>query len=183
MQSHCPSKTLLFLLWPLLLGACRSAPKLGAPAGPDAAGIDSVLQDLYAVISGPAGEPRDWDRFRELFAPEARLVARAGATDQDGMRVQVMTPDDYIRQAEPYFAQSGFHESELARRVELFGDLAHVFSTYESRVAPEDELPFQRGINSIQLLRSADGWKVLHLTWESENDRRPLPECYLISPP
>lgn len=156
---------------------------MSAPAGPEAAAIDSVLDELYAVISGPAGEARDWDRFRELFAPDARLVARAGAADQAGMQVQVMAPDDYLRQAQPFFDQRGFYESELTRRVEQFGDLAHVFSTYESRVAPEDEQPFQRGINSIQLLRGADGWKILHLFWESENDRRPLPERYLISPP
>ena len=49
--------------------------------------------------------------------------------------------------------RDGFFEQEIARKVEAFGDFAHVWSTYEGRRTPADEKPFLRGINSIQLVR------------------------------
>ena len=63
-----------------------------------------------------------------------------------------MSPDDYAKRAGANFEKNAFFESELARRVETFGSIAHVFSTYESRRAP-GEKPFARGINSFQLVK------------------------------
>ena len=36
--------------------------------------LDSTIKTLYAVISGEKGEARDWDLFRHLFHPEAKLI-------------------------------------------------------------------------------------------------------------
>ena len=46
---------------------------------------------------------------------------------------------------------NGFFEHEISRTVETFGSISQVFSTYESRRRADDEKPFARGINSIQL--------------------------------
>lgn len=139
----------------------------------DDAAIASVISDVYAVISGPAG-PRDWVKFKALFVPEGRLVpvGARGAT--------VLTPDGYIERAGAMMAKEGFFESEIARRVERYGNVAHVFSTYESRHAPGDG-PFARGINSIQLVRVAGQWRVLQITWQGETPSLPIPRAYLPS--
>src|ERR1700693_2199328 len=115
--------------------------------------IESITHAVYDVISGPAGT-RDWARFRSLFAEGGRLIAirtTAGVSTP-----AVMTPDEYAQRAGANFEKNAFYESEVARRVETFGNIAHVFSTYESRRAPNDK-PFARGINSFQLVKTGTG--------------------------
>jgi hypothetical protein len=99
----------------------------------DGDSIDSVMKAVYDVISGPAGA-RDWARFKALFADGARLIPVRN-TPQGGAPA-VMTPDDYAQKAGANFEKNAFYESEVARRVETFGNIAHAFSTYESRHAP-----------------------------------------------
>jgi len=74
--------------------------------------------------------------------------------------------------------KNAFYESETARRAEIFGNIAHVFSTCESRRGP-GEKPFARGINSFQLVKTGSGWKVMTILWDAEREGNPLPEKYL----
>jgi hypothetical protein len=145
----------------------------------DVATMDSVLAALYEVISGPAGT-RNWDRFRSLFIPGARLIPTTPRpTGEVGSRV--LTVDEYVQRAGAFFEKEGFFEREAARRVETFGNIAHVFSTYESRHAREDAKPFQRGINSIQLMNDGKRWWVVTIFWQGEDEKHPLPGKYLES--
>ncbi|MBQ5939909.1 hypothetical protein J8847_07735 [Massilia sp. AB1] len=146
----------------------------------DVASVDAIVKAVYDVISGPAGAPRDWDRMRSLFAPEGRMMA-VGQRPDGSYAMRQMTPDDYIARNTKNFATMGFFESELARTVETFGQVAHVFSTYEARHAPSDAKPFMRGINSIQLVNDGKRWYVLSLVWRAEDPQLPLPERYLQS--
>jgi hypothetical protein len=165
------------------LGA--TAPAAAAPAAPawpddsryaaDVASPDAALLALYDVISGPAG-PRDWNRFRNLFAPGARLVP--AAPRQDGSAPPALSPEDYVQRAGGSFAKNGFFEREVARTAERYGTILHAFSTYESRHAREDATPFARGINSIQLLQHAGRWWVVTVMWDQERPDNPLPAKY-----
>ena len=164
----------------LLLSAsgCTSMnPPAGAPQpGSDAFAIDSTVLAVYNVISGPAGR-RDWDRFEALFAPGARLISTKRV---DGVvTATVMTPKEYSEKAGAYFKDHGFFERPAASRMQRYGDIAHIFSTYESRHASNDEKPFARGINSFQLVRIGDDWKVLTIFWEEEDAAHPIPAQYL----
>ncbi len=152
----------------------------GAPLGRAADGdsIESVTRAVYETISGPAGT-RDWARFRSLFAAGARLIRMQASAA--GILPAVMTVDEYISRTGANFEKAPFYESELARRVESFGGIAHVFSTYESRRAP-GEKPFARGINSFQLVKDGKTWKVMTILWDSERPDNPIPEKYLGSP-
>ena len=147
-----------------------------APVTPaaDTDSVESVVRAVYDVISGPAGA-RDWDRFRSLFADGARLIPMR--VTADGPAPAVLTVDDYVKRAGANFEKSGFYESQIASRVETFGNIAHVFSTYESRHAP-GEKPFARGINSVQLVRDSKGWKTITILWDSEREGNPIPEKY-----
>jgi hypothetical protein len=131
------------------------------------------------VISGPAGKAREWDRMRSLFLPEAHLLAMVKARDGKGMRTVVLTVDDYVQRSGPMLEKNGFFEQEIARKVDRFGDLAHAFSTYESRHAATDKEPFMRGINSIQLVHQQDRWWIAQVLWEQETDAGPIPQQYL----
>src|SRR6185295_11562842 len=107
-----------------------------APANPaDVASVESIVAAVYDVISGPASKKRDWARMRSLFIPGARMIpTSARPTGEVGSRV--LDVDAYIERSEPFFAKEGFFEKEAARRVERFGHIAHVFSTYEARHEP-----------------------------------------------
>jgi len=156
----------------LLLTLTCLAP-VAKPADTDS--VDTLIRAVYDVISGPAGT-RDWARFRSLFAEGARLIPiRVTA---EGSSANAMTPDDYAQRAGASFEKNAFYESEAARRVEAYGNIAHVFSTYESRRAP-GEKPFARGINSFQLVKIGNAWKVMTILWDAERPETPLPEKYL----
>ena len=115
----------------------------------DTESIQSTIESLYEVISGDAGVERDWDRFRNLFAPDARLIPTF--TDREGnIRYLSWTPDEYIERAGASLVRDGFWESEIGQQVEQFGNIVHVFSTYDSKRTQDGEV-FMRGINSIQL--------------------------------
>ena len=158
----------------LLLALAAAGAACAQQARPaDVASVDSVVAALYDTISGPAGKPRDWDRLRSLFRPEGRLVVHGPA------KTTILTVEDYIGRTTPVFAKTGFFESEVSRKTEQFGLIAHVFSTYQSVHAPEDAKPFQRGINSIQLINDGQRWWVESLVWQAESDSTPLPERYL----
>lgn len=146
----------------------------------DVESIDAILKALYEVISGPKGQARDWDRFRSLFAPEARLIPCRGPRGEENpaATIRPMSPDDYVQFATPAVARFGFFEREIARKLDRFGHLAHAFSTYESRREPDAE-PFARGINSIQLFHDGKRWWIVTVYWDAETENHPLPREYL----
>ena len=159
----------------------QTTPTTTPPANPaDVGSMDAIIAAVYDVISGPAGKKRDWDRMRSLFVPGARLIP-TGSRQAGGYGSRVLTVDEYIERANGAFEKQGFYEREAARKMEMFGQIAHVFSTYESRHAPDDAKPFQRGINSIQLMNDGQRWWIVTIFWQGEDEKNPLPEKYLKS--
>ncbi|HEX4637890.1 MAG TPA: hypothetical protein VH170_00220 [Chthoniobacterales bacterium] len=147
----------------------------------DVESIDAIIAASYDVISGPAGKKRDWERERSLFYPGARLIPTAtvpGETNVD-LAPLVLDVEGYIARVEPLFAKEGFYETEVARRVEQFGRIAHVWSTYESRHDQSETQPFMRGVNSFQLFNDGKRWWILSVYWQHESAAYPLPQKYL----
>ena len=140
----------------------------------DVESIEGIVKALYEVVSGPAGS-RDWERERTLLHPGARLMPTR--PEAAGAVVDVFDCDGYIASRSPFFAANDFYETELCHRVERFGNIAHVWSTYAGRRSPDGE-PFLRGINSIQLFHDGDRWWVLSVLWDNERAENPLPEGY-----
>jgi hypothetical protein len=207
-QLMTPFLTFFVLTFGLLLGHARAqsnpsndAAKAQAAGGAqvsagarasDVASIDNIIAALYDVISGPAGRKRDWDRMRSLFVPGARLMptspVRPAGTAPDAplkgdepFGTRVLDVEGYITRGGPYLEEHGFFERESARRVETYGHIAHVWSTYESRHKAEDPKPFARGINSIQLMNDGKRWWVVSIFWEQETPQTQIPSKYLKS--
>ena len=171
---------------PPLVGTLAAHPDWPAAKNPsDVDTVDHLVASLYDVISGPAGKPRDWERFRSLFLPDGRLsvvVAEMPATKDAPARkgdAVFLTPDMYVQRDDPYFKTHGFFERSIANRVEEFGNLIHVWSTYESRHAENDSQPFTRGINSIQIVHSRGRFWIASVLWDDERPGLTLPEKYL----
>ena len=142
----------------------------------DVASRDSIVAALYESISGPAGT-RDWDRVRAMFIPEAQLIAAFRKKDST-IGYKAMSVQGYVDGADKYFKEHGFFEREVSRKLESFGNIAQVFSTYESRETA-DGRPFERGINSILLLNDGSRWWVVTVYWEGESPDNPIPPRYL----
>jgi hypothetical protein len=150
-----------------------------APKLEDVKSIDSIMAAVYDVISGPPGE-RDWSRFRSLFLPTARLTAATKGPDGT-VRLRPMTADEYATRAGGYFLKNGFFEHPIVNRVQTFGNVAQVFSSYESRHT-SGEAPFARGINSFQLLNDGKRWWVVSILWDEERPDNPLPKDFAAKP-
>ncbi len=140
--------------------------------------VNSIIKALYDVISGDKGVKRDWDRFLNLFHPEAKLVP-SGKNKEGITGLRVMTPEGYRDSSGKWLEENGFHEIEIKRIEEQFGSLVHCWSTYESRRSKSDIKPFARGINSIQLMHDGSRWWIVQIYWLGESSDNTIPEKYL----
>ena len=140
--------------------------------------LDQTIITLYDVISGEKGEERNWELFRFLFKPDAKLIP--SGKDKEGVyQVRYLSPDDYIKTSGKWLIQNGFFENEIHRETQTFGNITQVFSTYESFKTKNDTTPFMRGINSIQLLNDGKRWWIINIYWTQETEENPIPGKYV----
>jgi hypothetical protein len=125
--------------------------------------ISELLKLLYAVISFEDGDEPNWHGLEKLFSTHARItrITPEGIDHLDPSAFLAMT-----RNLIEVGAYTGFYEFEVARNVEQFGDIAQVWSLYETRRNKDAREALGRGINSIQLIRDGGTWRVLGLLWD-----------------
>lgn len=164
---------------PRVIGAGGAGAMPASTAKPsDVESVDAIIAALYDVISGPAGQKRDWDRFRSLFAPGARLIP-TGRRPDGSQNMRVLTPQDYADMSGPGLERNGFFEREIGRETAAFGAITHVFSAYDSKRTAADAQPFARGINSIQVMNDGKRWWIVTVFWDSERPDNQIPGKYL----
>jgi hypothetical protein len=151
-------------------------PNAADPA--DVESVDAIVAAVYDVISGPAGQARDWDRWRSLFLPDARLIG-VSPNRERGTQPSAMAPESYVQRNGPFLEETGFFEDEIGRTQEEFGPVVHLFSAYQSKRTLDDPEPFARGINSFQLYDDGDRWWVVTVYWTSERPDLPIPQRYI----
>ena len=140
--------------------------------------LDSTIKTLYGVISGEKDEARDWELFKYLFLPEAKLIPTG--TDKEGIhRAKFMTPQDYINSSGKMLVDIGFFEKEIARTVHQFGNIAQVFTTYEAFNHTSKTTPIMSGINSIQMLYDNNRWWIVNIYWQQASKGNPIPKEFL----
>jgi hypothetical protein len=188
-------KPFRFLPLPIFTLAASGLAALGASSAPSAAEmsvaaspeterrqnpgtLDEVIAGLYAGVSGPAERQRNWTAFEQLFVPGARIgVTRV--TENGGLAVQLMGVKQFGALNDRMFSGRGFFESEIHREQTGFGGVLHVWSAYEARRAP-GEAPYARGANSLQLVRTPEGWRIASLTWDQERHGQPLADRFPV---
>jgi hypothetical protein len=147
----------------------------------DVGSIDAIIGALYEAVSFPPGSQPDYDRLRLLFAPDGRLIP---PILHENMAIEVIDLETFISRSmvnvqTSELGRRGFHEKEISRITEMFGNIAHTFSTYEARYKKNDAIMLARGINSIQLANYKKRWWVLTVFWTEESAGNPIPEKYL----
>ena len=144
-----------------------------APRREDVATIDGIIKAYYDVICGPAGQPRQWARDRTLYIAGIRFVSMS--VDKEGKpRAQITTHQEYVDRSDAGMVKNGFEEVEIHRVTRRFGNIAHVFSTYETRRSKESPV-IGRGVNSIELFWDGARWWIASAIWDSERADNPLP--------
>lgn len=142
----------------------------------DVKSVDAIMHALYDVISGEPGAPRDWDRFRFLFKPDAKLIP-SRKDDKGNFELRTLAPEEYVQMFSTRIS-TGFFERELSRKEDAFGTVVHVFSTYETKEKKDGPIT-NRGINSIQLFKDKDRYYIVNIFWCAESLGFPLPDKYL----
>src|SRR6202789_754490 len=116
---------------PALVGSIAAHPGWPVAKPADVSSPEAILNAVYSVISGPQGQPRDWDRMRSLFIPDARLIPTL--PNGDHTDAITLTIDGYIARASARMATTGFYEHSTHNDTEQYGNIVQVWSTYESR--------------------------------------------------
>jgi hypothetical protein len=148
-----------------------------APRAQDISSIDGLMKAFYEVISGPAGQPRQWSRDRSLYISDVRFVSIEKRKDGT-IEAEPISHQEFVDRSDASLVKSGFYESEIHRETQQFGQIAHVFSTYESRIKSDGPV-IARGINSLELFNDGKRWWVLSVQWDEERAGLKIPEKWL----
>ncbi len=162
-----------------LVGSIAGRPDWLAAKPEDVGSPQAIVDAVYSSISGPKDQPRDVNRLRSLFLPDARLIPTIQSKDSDHADAAPLTIDQYIARCSGTMMKAGFFEHSIHNEMEQFGNIVQIWSTYESRHNADDPKPFARGINSFQLLKDGNRYWVVNIFWGSERPDNPIPAKYL----
>jgi hypothetical protein len=144
----------------------------------DVATIDGIIKAFYEVISGAPNQARQWARDKTLYAPGVRFVAMSANGGK--IRANLMSHKEYINGSNEFFVKEGFVEREINRVTRRFGNLAHVFSTYEFETTADKAKKMSgRGVNSVELFWDGTRWWISAVTWDEERPDNPIPKDFL----
>lgn len=141
--------------------------------------INEAVKTFYDAISTGPGSKLNRERLHELFVPGGRIASAVPPKGTSPARIRIMTLDEYADGSDRFTTKYGFFDHVLHNRVDKFGLMAHVYSTYESRNDPSDAMPMARGIKSIDLLHTDGKWLLVQVLWDSERPDNPIPLEYL----
>lgn len=148
-----------------------------APRAEDVGSLDGIMKAFYEVVSGPAGEPRQWSRDRTLYISGVRFVSMT--ENEKGQPVaHVMDHQQFVDASNEMVVSKGFFEWEIHRETRRFGNIAHIFSTYESRITKDGPV-IARGVNSIELFWDGTRWWIASAIWDDERKNNPIPKDLL----
>ena len=146
------------------------------PIPEDVQSLDGIIKAYYEVVSGPAGQPRQWERDHSLHMPGAQVVIVRN--DEDGKSVaNKMTLSEFHERSRG-ISEQGFFEYEIHRETSRHGVVAHVWSTYEWRNTEDGPIGGQ-GINSIQLYHDGNRWWITSWMFDGRTDAPAVPKAYL----
>lgn len=142
-----------------------NTPNTAPTLADDTSSPQAIVNAIYRLISGNAGDPRDWDRLKKLYAPGARLIPIEDISDEN-IGPNVLNPDEWIASRSPLFSAEDFWEWETSREQHSEGSIVHVWSAYEAARTLHGPA-IRRGVNSIQLWNDGNRWWVLSTMWDA----------------
>jgi len=149
-----------------------------APRTEDVSSIDGIIKAYYEVVSGPAGQQRQWARDATLYIPGVRFVI-INQDDAGNSTAHSMTHQEFVDSSDASLAGKAFFEHEVHRIIHRAGNVAQVLSTSEHTAAPGG--PVQgRSIDSLELFFDGSRWWISGANiWDVESPNRPLPKEFM----
>ena len=144
----------------------------------DLSEIHKVVNKLYANISFKKNTSPTLAKLKDIFYGKGMLLNNStGQPKQYTLQEFTSIIEGQVNAGKVL----AFEEKEVSSETELFGNIAHCFSTYETGylLTGRDEFINKRGINSIQLIKVNGKWLILSIIWNEENEELKLPEKYL----
>lgn len=139
--------------------------------------LDGIMKAYYDVVTVKKGEKPSYQRDSCLHIPDARCGSVS--TKKDGTKVLAyMTLKEYHKRSDEFLSSEGFVEQEIGRKVEQFGNIYHVWSTYESRNTPTGPV-IERGINSIEMYNDGKRFWIIAWYYDGESKTNPIPKKYI----
>ena len=136
--------------------------------------LSATIDRLWAAISHEPGQAADTAVLRRLFASDARVLGVNPNRERGRLRVQSATA--FVESLSGREAE-GFYEKEIFREIRVYGTLAHVLSTVESRT-PRHAPASAIGVNSLQLHFDGAEWRIVSLYYHLEDPAQPIPSGY-----
>lgn len=159
----------------LLTLCCLGVPAMRAQTTcPSTKTLDDLIQAVDEAVSGPTDKDRTC--MRQIMMPDARLIPVSRGKDGN-IAAHILTLDDWIARVKGG-THKEFYEVQIKHPADVYGNIAHLWSTYEVRPTPEGK-PEVRGINSIQAVFNGTEWKVMEILWQSETPDTSIPAKYL----
>ena len=131
--------------------------------------ILAVIRKLYAALDWNADKLPDWDIFKACFHGTARLYPSARPLEAVGVDAFVERMDAQRQNGN----LAAFSETMLGEDIQTFGNVAVVFSAYETLMNHKTR---NRGLNAFHMARDGGEWKVIGLAWDNEGEGQPLPD-------
>lgn len=139
--------------------------------------LDGVMKAYYDVVTVKKGGKISFERDSLQHLPNVK-VGWVTHTPNGSTGFKLATLKEYHQHADASLEREGFYEHEISRKVEHFGGIYHVWSTYESRNSPNGKV-IARGINSVELYFDGKRFWILGWFFDGESKANPLPAKYL----
>lgn len=142
---------------------------------PDDAAIKKAVDDAYASLTYKKGDDAKLDSIIRCFIPQATLINYIGDT------AQILSISDFVKAYKNYIKTTNiqsFREQEIFGKTDQYGNIAQRISSYKSYVNSPDFVK-ERGVNSFQLIKTPQGWKVSSIIWQVEKTGHDIPPYYL----
>jgi hypothetical protein len=140
----------------------------------DVNSVEAIVKASYETISGGVGVARQWGRDESLFDPQVRFVAVERDPKSGAIVAMITTHQEFVDSADASVVKDGFTERELGHKIERFGNVATVLSSYEGKNASTGKV-VTRGVNIFQLYYDGKRWWILSMVWDQETPANPIP--------
>jgi hypothetical protein len=140
----------------------------------DVSSIEAIVKASYETISGGVGVPRQWGRDESLFDPHVRFVSVERDPKSGAIVAMITTHQEFVDGTDASLVKDGFTERELGQKIERYGNVATVLSSYEGKNASTGKV-VTRGVNIFQLYFDGKRWWILSMVWDQETPADPIP--------
>ncbi|WP_243860432.1 hypothetical protein [Flavobacterium poyangense] len=147
------------------------------PLKDDVLTIDGLVKAFYEVVSGEAGEKRQWERDSSLHNPKA--IYSYLSNEKGELKQVALSVEEFHKETDDMVLKTAFYETEINREVNVFGAIANVWSTYETRLEKNGAV-VRRGINSIQLFYSNNRWEIISVVFDKESEHNRIPQTFNV---